>query len=164
MGKGANVNELSPELLAQIYAQESNDPYLTLITLSHSSFPAPLLFVNNSVSIVSRGETYLPFPVTLVLPVDDGETNRQVTMNFDNVSLELVNEIRSVTGNENIQVNLEMILASIPDQVQVSVGELKILGATYNLKTMSLTLGLDDFMNTELSSERYTPKVFRGLF
>lgn len=158
------MNNLSPELLAQLYCQESNDPFLTLITLSHSSFPSPLRFVNNSVSIVSRSNTYLAFPVKIVLPADDGETDRQVSLQFDNVSLELIDEIRTVSNGEQIGVKLEMVLASMPDDVQFSLEELKILSINYNQKFASAILGLDDFLNTELSSERYSPSIFRGLF
>lgn len=158
------MNNLSPELLAQLYCQESNDPFLTLITLSHSSFPSPLRFVNNSVSIVSRSNTYLAFPVKIVLPADDGETDRQVSLQFDNVSLELIDEIRTVSNGEQIGVKLEMVLSSMPDDVQFSLEELKILSVSYNQKYVNALLGLDDFLNTELSSERYSPSIFRGLF
>lgn len=158
------MNDLSQELLAQLYCQESNDPFLTLITLSHSSFASPIRLVNNSVPIISRGNTYQPFPVVIGLPADDGETDRIVTLQFDNVGLELIDEIRTVNDGVQIQVKLEMILASLPDEVQISLEELKILGVSYNQKIITATLGLDDFLNTELSSERYTPTNFRGLF
>ena len=158
------MNTLTEELLEQLFSQESGDPFLTLITLEHPDFPAPIRLVNNTVDIVSRGNTYSAFPARINLPVDDGESNRQFSLELDNVGLELIDEIRTVVGDTQIQVRLESILASIPDEVQMSFEELKILSVTYNRFLIQATLGFDDFLNTELSSERYTPTNFRGLF
>jgi len=154
-------NALSPELLAQLYYQESEDVFLTLVTLEHPSF-ATVRLVNNSVDIVSRGNTFMAFPMRIRLPSDDGETNREVNIEFDNVSLEILNELRTVT--DYINVKIEMILASIPDQVQISLEELKIQSVNYNSKIVSAKLFLDSFLNTGMTSESYTPLTYPGLF
>lgn len=156
------MRSLSPELLAQLYSQESSDPFLTLLTLTHASFVSPIRLVNNQKDIVSRGDTYQSFPVKITLPADDGESAREISMEFDNVSLELLNEIRSV--NDNIDVKLEMVLASIPNIVQISIEELKIQSVSYNKSRISAKLYLDNFLNTALSSERYQPSNFPGIF
>ncbi len=155
-------NSLSPQLIAQLMAQESSDPYLILITLTHPSFAEPIRLVNNSEDIISRGDTFLAFPVSIRLPADDGESQRQVAIEFDNVSRFLTDSIRSVVTP--IDVKLEMILASIPDTVQMSLEELKVQNLTYNSNRISARLILDNFLNVELTSERYTPNNFPGLF
>lgn len=157
-------NSLSPELLAQLYAQESNDPFLMLVTISHSSFSSSIRLVNNSENIVSRGQTFQAFPLKIRLPVDDGESNREVSIDFDNVSLALIDEIRSVSSEERIRVKLEMVLASLPNDVQMSLEELQILNVTYNKLRVSAKLGLDDFLNTELTCEKYNPSTYPGIF
>lgn len=156
------MNQLTPELIAQLYAQESGDPFLTLITLEHESFDGPVRLVNNSVDIVSRENTYMAFPIKIRFPIDDGETMKDFTLELDNVSLELVDILRAVTTQ--IDVTIEMILASMPDEVQISIEELKMAGITYNRQRISAKVILDNFLNTELTSERYTPKNFPGLF
>ena len=98
----------------------------------------------------------------ITLPTDDGETARQVNLEFDNVSLFLVEKLRSVSTN--IEVKLEMILASIPDAVQISLEELKIQSVTYDSKVVKASLFLDDFLQTELTSEKYSPTNFPGIF
>lgn len=155
---------LSPELLAQLFAQDSGDPFLTLLTLSHPSYAQPLRFVNNTDAIISRGNTFQPFFFDFILPKDDGETIKEISIDFDNVSLELIDIIRSTVGQTNIQLTIEMILASLPNVVQKSITELEILSVTYNRFRVSCKIGLGDFLNVELSSEKYTPKNFRGLF
>lgn len=155
-------NQISNELLAQLFSQNSDDPFLMLVTISHPDWIDTYYFVNNGEQIISRGTTYQAFPMTIVLPTDDGETARGVKIDFDNVSLELVDIMRSVTSP--MEVKIEMILASLPDVVQMELTELQIQNISYNSKKVSATLIVDSFLNTELSSERYTPSSYPGLF
>lgn len=155
------ANQLSPELLAQLFKQQSEDPFLILVTLTHDSFDT-IRLVNNTVDIVSNGETFMAFPMRITLPIDDGESNREVAIEFDNVGLDLMTELRSVT--DYINVKLETVLASIPDAVQFSFDELKIQSISYNKNKISAKLFLDSFLNTEVTSEKYQPTNFPGLF
>lgn len=155
-------NQLSPELLAQLYYQDSEDVFLTLLTLSHPSFVADVRMVNNSVDIISRGNTFIAFPFKIRLPVDDGESAREVSIEFDNVSLEILDELRTVTTA--IDVKIEMILASIPNDVQISIEELKIQNVSYNKHTVSARLFMDSFLTTELNAELYSPTLYPGIF
>jgi hypothetical protein len=155
------MNNLSPELLAQLYCQNSDDPFIALVTLSHPSFTT-LRLVNNTVNVVSRGNTFLSFPLRFRLPVDDGESAREVHMEFDNVGLDLIDEIRTVTTP--IDVTIELVLASLPNVVQVELGELKISNISYNSKSITAKLYLDGFMNVEMTSEKYSPSLYPGLF
>ena len=155
-------NQLSNELLAQLFSQESSDPFLTLVTLSHESFAEDIRLVNNTKDIVSRGLTFSAFPMRVRFPADDGETTREFSIDFDNASIELVEAVRSVTTQ--IGVKIELILASIPDVVQVVQDELAIASIGYNSKKISAKIVLDGFLNTAMTSERYTPSKYPGLF
>lgn len=156
------MRQLSPELLAQLYGQESNDPFLTLLTLSHTSFTETIYLVNNTKDITSRGNVFMAFPFNITLPADDGETAREVEIVIDNTSLELVEELRKVS--DPIDCKVEMILASRPDETQISLEELKIKNVTYNKSQITAKLLMDDFLSTELASEKYTPTIYPGLF
>jgi hypothetical protein len=161
MGENSVSNSLSPSLLAQMFNQESDDPFLMLLTISHADFPT-IRLVNNTVDQTSRGEAYIAFPMQITLPSDDGETTRQVQIEFDNVSLELVEELRSVITP--MDVKIEMVLASDLDAVQLSLEELKLTSVTYNKQRVSAKLYMDSFLTVELTSERYTPTNYKGLF
>lgn len=162
MGRNV-VRDLSNNLLAQLFAQESTDPFLTLFTMSHDDWATDIHLVNNTENIISNGNTFYPFPVELTLPVDDGESARNVQIKFDNVSRELIDEIRSVT-DRGINVAIHMVLASDPDTIEIELGELKIKAISYNETTLSAELVMDDFLNTELTEEKYTPTLYPGLF
>jgi len=153
-------NELSNELKQELFAQESGDPFLALVTLTHTTFTARL--VNNTVDVISRGDTYLAFPMKIRLPVDDGETARDFSIEFDNVSLDLITQLRSVTGD--IGVKIELILASHPDVVQMSHTDLLLRSVSYNSQRVSARIVLDSFLAVEMTSERYTPSIYPGMF
>lgn len=156
------ANTLSAELLAQIFAQNSDDPFLTLVTLSHATFAEDITLVNNSKNVISRGIEFLAFPMKIRFPVDDGESTRDFTIDFDNASLELLVEIRSVT--DKIGIKIEMILASMPDVVQMVQEDLFIGSVSYNAQRITCKVVMDNFLNVELTSERYGPNNFPGLF
>lgn len=146
-----------------MFAQQSDDPFLTLITLNHPDWSVPTYLVNNSEDVISNGLTFNPFPFKIVLPTDDGETARKIALELDNVSLDLITELRSVIDN-SIEVKIEFILASNPDEVEFSFDELKISNINYNQERIIAELYLDDFLNTEIPSEKYVPTLYPGMF
>lgn len=156
------ANQLSSELLAQLFAQNSDDPFLSLVTLDHETFDNPIRLVNNTTNFTSRGNVYQAFPMKLRFPVDDGETVRDFQIDFDNVSLELIEEIRSVTTS--IGVTIELVLATLPDVVQMSQEDLLVSVITYNEKRITAKIVMDSFLNVQLTSESYTPTIYPGLF
>jgi len=156
-----SLRALSPEVLAELTGQESSDPFLTLLTLTHTSFGS-LYLVNNTADIISNGNTFLAYPMKVTLPNDDGDTLRQVSITLDNVGLELIDELRTVT--DPIDVKIEMILSTLPDDIQIEVNDLKMRNISYDKSTIKATLIVDDFLNTEIAGEKYTPTTFPGLF
>jgi hypothetical protein len=154
-------NPISAQLLSQFYGASSNDPLIMLLTLTHPSFTT-LRLVNNTENVTSRGDEYISFPMTIRTPSDDGETAREAIIEFDNTSLELIDELRLVTTP--IDAKLEVVLFSDPDTVQISYEELKIKSITYDKNKIGARLFMDDFLNIELTSEKYTPTNYPGLF
>lgn len=161
MGEIALSNPITPELLAQLYGQESSDPFLTLLTLIDPAF-GEIRLVNNSRPITSRGEEYLPYPFKFTPPMDDGESARTVKIEMDNTSLELMSGVRTAT--RPIPIKLELILASRPDEVQVLLEDLLIRNIIYDKNKISATVAMDGFLQIAMDAEKYTPSVYPGLF
>lgn len=157
------MRSLSNNALAQMFAQSSDDPFVTLFTLTHHTWVEPIYLVNNTEAIVSNGNTFDPFPVNIILPTDDGETVRSAKITLDNVSRELIDEIRTIT-DDSIGVKIEMVLVSAPDDIEIEVSEMRLTSVQYNEKQMTATLAMDDFLNLEITGEKYTPSLYPGLF
>lgn len=154
--------DLSVNLLNQLFAQNSDDPFLLLLTLEHVSFSSTIRIVNNNENITSNGDVFTAFPLKVTLPVEDGETERSLQMVVDNVSLALIGELRSVT--DPVDVKVQMVLASNPDVIEIEYGEMKLGNITYDSQRIQGSLYLDDFLNTDMNSEKYTPTKYPGVF
>lgn len=153
--------EVSNTLRYHLYAQESEDPFLQLFTFTHESF-STIRLVNNMTDVVSRGLTFTAFPIQVTMPTDDGDTAREVVLEMDNASLFMMEALRSV--RTPIQVKIEMILASVPDTVQIELAELEINNVTYNATSIQARLILDGFLTTSIPAETYGPTNFPGIF
>ena len=156
------ANDISNLLKQELFGQTSNDPLLSLFELSHPSFDETIYLVNNAEDVVSNTITYTSFPLTLAMPSDDGESNRQVSISFDNVSLSLVEEFRKVTTP--IDCIIRVVLASNPDNIQIEFLDLKLVSVSITSSIITARLIMDDFLHVELTSEKYTPQNFPGLF
>ena len=156
------MRSLTDAFKAQLFQQESSDPFLLLVTMEHDSFSSPIRFVNNSEDVTSRGNVYSAFPIKITLPTDDSDSVPNVTMTMDNVSLELIDELRTIT--DYITVSVEGILASLPDFVEIGYNDLKLKGISVNSQTIAAKLFFDDFLSTSLPSESYDPTNFNGIF
>lgn len=152
----------SQKLVQAVMQPNTGEVFLLLVTFGHSSFTNPIRLVNNTESITSRGNLYTAFPIEIVLPPDDGDTLPTVQITCQNVSLELIDEVRSVQGP--MSVTIEMIMASSPDFVEASIGDLRVAQAQYDKNTMQLTATVDDLLNASFPKEKYQPGNFPGLF
>jgi hypothetical protein len=152
----------SQKLVQAVMQPNTGEVFLLLVTFNHSSFDTPIRLVNNLEPITSRGNEYMAFPIDMVLPPDDGDTLPTVQITCQNASLELIDEVRSVQGP--MSLTIEMIMASSPDYVEASIGDLRVANAQYDKNTIQLTATVDDLLNTSFPKEKYQPGNFPGLF
>jgi len=152
---------LTQPTLTQLFLQESSDPFLMLLTLSHPSYPT-IRLVNNNEDIVSRTNTFTALAMKIVLPTDDGESIPKMQIVLDNVPLELMDELRSTTTPAN--VTIEAVLASRPDIVEILITDLLLSNISYDNRKITATLGLNDFFNQRIPGEIYSPQLYPGMF
>jgi len=144
----------------QMTTEISDDPFLMLVRVFDGVDTVYL--VNNTEEIISNGKTYQPFPVTTTLSDEDGEKTTTVTIEFDNVSLELMSAMRATT--RAIPCELDFVFASNPDNPEISFRDLEIRNITYNDQKISATLTADDLLNSRFPADSYTPSEFAGIF
>src|SRR5579885_2175455 len=78
-----------------VNAQETGEVFLLLLTLDHDELAAPIRVVNNTVDIVSRGNTYIAYPFQLELPAEDADQISSVRLSIDNVDRTIVQSLRA---------------------------------------------------------------------
>lgn len=154
--------DVSATARAALYAPQTSEVLLTLLTIDHDDMPSPVRFVDNLEDVTSRGDTYTAFPFRAVLPADVEGELPQVEVVVDNVTRELVAEIRSIATPAS--VTLEIILASDPDTVEAGPWHLEVVAATYTATEIRLTLTAEALMSEPYPVGLFTPTRFPMLF
>ena len=155
-------NNFTSAFKKQVFDPTMTDPFLFLVKLSHASWASDVRLVNNNESITSNGDLYDAAPMLVKLPQEDGQSVPIVQLEIDNISLELIEEIRSITSP--ITAAIYGVLGSDPDNVEMSLEELLITSISYNAAKITATLVLDDFLNQGIPGEKYDPSTYPSLF
>jgi hypothetical protein len=153
---------LSKRLVKAVLEPNTGEVFLFLLTFTNPKFNQPVRLVNNLSNIVSRGETYFAFPMEIVLPPDDGDTLPSVVINCSNVSLQLIDEIRSVNGMMDLK--LELILANTANYIEASIENMRVAQIQYDKDSIQMTCTVDDLLNQAFPADKFTPGQWPGLF
>jgi hypothetical protein len=147
---------------AQAFAQESLG-FLELLTISHASLgDDPLRFVNNTVNVTSRGNTYTAFPFKVTLPRDADRTAPSARLTIDNVSREIAQIIRSISTPPTVLI--EIIRMDDFDAVEVSYPTFTLRNVTISALSVSGELNVDDMMREPYPQRSFVPSEYPGLF
>jgi hypothetical protein len=158
---------MSPRLLtatarAALAAQETGEVFLQLVTITHEDLASTLYFVNNTVDIVSRGNTYLGWPFQITLPDEREDTMPTVQLVIDNVDRRIMEGIRLLPSAPALR--LEVILASDPDTLEAGPFNFTVRGVEYDALVIQATLAPEDLLNEPAIAYTFAPKDFPGLF
>lgn len=157
------MRSVSANALRAMLAQETGEVFLVCVTISHSSFGAPYLLVNDQQGLVRTAGTFQPFAFSLNFPAEQEDQLPSVQMVLDNVDPAILTAIRTI-GAERPAVKVEAVLASQPNTVEASFS-FAIISINYDANTITGTLGFEeDILNTVFPAGTYTPSNSPGLF
>jgi hypothetical protein len=143
-------------------AQETDEVYLVIMEIDHPSFGTPLRFVNNTVDITSNSNLYTAFPFEAIMPDDKEESEPTAQIRIDNVSRELIDEIRTIS--EPPTMTLSVILASTPNTIEWGPLEFQTRSVTYDASTITFTLGYSTFISEPFPYRTFDTISFPGMF
>ncbi|MBB3523076.1 DUF1833 family protein [Rhizobium sp. BK456] len=166
------ARNLSPGFIAALYSQESDEVIICLLTVTHDDLEEPIYLSSDATTRLSddplvygtesRGEQYIFLPFDFTLPDDRGDSPPRVQLTMDNIDRSLVTILRSFQTPPSIM--LEIILASDPDAVEITMPLLQMSDATIEDHTISVTLVADGLINEPHPAGQFTPGAFPGLF
>lgn len=152
---------LSSRAIASGNAQQTDEVWLVLLTISHPELPEPIRVVNNNENVTSRGNEFIAFPFDIQLPGEDPDLPAKARLRIDNVDRRVVNTIRSITSPPS--VTLEVVLASAPNTVEISFEGLVMREVEYDVSAVTGDLVFESIF-TEPITYTMTPSRFPGLF
>jgi hypothetical protein len=148
--------------LRSLFAEESSEVWVVLLTLDHVDLPVAIRVCSDAVDIVSRGETFVSFPFELTLPDDTDGGPPRATLTIDNVSREIAEAVRSVTSPPSVVI--EVVRAAEPNVVEAVLPVFELRNVRYNAQTVSGELEVEDLTSEPYPADSFTPAKFRGLF
>lgn len=162
---------LSNAAKAAIFAQQTDEVFITLVTINHPTFTTPvriasdpfeLLPVAGVRGVISRGEEFIYLPFVIELPAQDDTGVAKARISVDNISREIVAAVRRATSA--LLITIEIVLASDPDTPEISIEDFRLDRVTYDALTVSGDISVEYFDLEPFPARRFTPSDFPGIF
>ena len=153
----------SQQALGALFSQETPEEILTLLTITHESLPAPLRLVNYPKPVTSRGHVFEAFPFELTLPDDADRAQASAEIRIGIVEPRLKDVFRGITPDNPPRVLLEIVLASMPDDVVRAFDGMVFVSATWDDQVLTATLGAQG-VNKAYPKDLFAPSTTPGVF
>lgn len=153
---------VSSDGVESLYAPETGEVWLQLVTIDHDDLVTPIRIVNNTEDIVSDGQTFEACAFPSLLPGStDGELP-SVELTVDNVDRRFTDAVRSITTPFTLTV--EIVRASDPDVIEG--GPYVYESRTFRLtaETLRIELTTESLMTEPFPEGVITPTTNAGLF
>jgi hypothetical protein len=152
----------SRALRETIFAQETDDVVTILLTINHPSITEPIRVCLDNANIVSRGDTYVSFPFSLVLPDDTNDNPPAATIEISNVDKQITDALQTITSPPTLL--MEIIRVADPDVVEISLPEFTMTQVKIDVMTIQASLAIENMAIEPYPSAQFTPSGFPGLF
>jgi hypothetical protein len=154
-----NLSSLTRQAL---YAAETGEIFLVLLTLSHAGLSAPIRVTSDAVTTLSRGNTFVSFPFDLVLPDDQENRAPRARLVIDNIDRQIVTAVRSLSTP--LTALIEIVRAADPDVVEARFIDFKLTNVSYDAHKVEGDLTIEDFTSEPFPAASFSPSLFPGLF
>jgi hypothetical protein len=153
---------LSATLQSAANAQETTEVFLALLKIDHDDLTTPERLVNNTVDIVSNGDTYTAYPFEIMLPDADPERPPEITVAIDNVAQDLIAALRSVSSP--LSFELSVVLASDPDTVEIGPLALEMTFADWDAGVIRGRVAYPELLGEPYPADTFNPADYPGVF
>ena len=159
------ARSLSVALRQSMFAQQTGEVFLSICSISHASIlNGPLRVVNNLQNLTSNGNVYAAFPFQVTLPADGIDGSPRVRLVLDSIDRSIILAIRSIPPGEPPTVQVDLVLASQPDIVEISFPNLTLRNVEYDQFVVEGDLALDEDDREPIPYWSFTPQNAPGLF
>ena len=152
---------LSPAVTPYVQASSSPLVLIPLLTITLPGKPA-LRVCDNTVDVISRGETFQATHFEVTLANDDPDKLPEVQLRIANVTGEIVEYLRALVVPPTIK--LEIVSNVDFDVVEKSIDFLRLVSIGYDALLITGTLQVDTILSRKFPDEQYIPPHYPGLF
>lgn len=158
-------NSISADGLRALFAEETGDIFLPLLTITHADLAAPIRVVADTIDMTYGANTYVGLPFELSLPPDTEDRVPEVSLTVDNVDQQIVQAVRTITSPPT--VTLEIVRKDNGGVITSELGPMnfRMNSSNYDALKVSATLGYEsDFLNEPATIHRFDPVTAPGVF
>lgn len=153
----------SARFIAAIAAQETSERPVTLVTIDHASFDAPIRLASGGVDVTCDGLLYTARAMKVSLPGEGPEPSaRRGRLQIDNVDPAIVAQLRAASSKPSVE--LRLVLGAWPDDVELEWLGLRIETQRPLVDTIDVELAPRDDSTETWPVQAYTPFRCPGLF
>lgn len=162
---------LSLNFREALFAQESGEVVVFLLTITHPELYDPIYLTTDPTErlsdaplvygTISRGVEYLYAGVDVTLPDDQDKSPPTSKLIIANVTRELIPLARSVSTPPSVKI--EAVLASAPDDVEMTWPAMDMSNLTYDSASLQFDLTMDALVSEPYPSGTFSPAYFPGL-
>ena len=154
-----NISAVSKQSL---YAAESGEAFLILLTLSHNDMAAPIRVSSDAVDTLSRGHIFTAFPFDISLPDDQENSPPRAKLVIDNIDRQIVSAVRALSSPASVLI--EIVRAADADTIEAQFIDFKLSNVSYNAQKVEGDLTIEDFTAEPFPSASFSPSLFPALF
>ena len=170
----SRLASLSSNAIATLFAQESTNPVITLLTISGTGIATPVRLCDQFLTRLSETDEeviygltsnsnqfyYLPFSISL--PTEEFSAAPRCVLSLQDVTRYLIPTIRSISDPPSVQIDI--ILASAPNTVEITFGSFSMTNIRYNANVITADLVIESLEIEPFPAHSFTPNYFPGLF
>jgi len=166
------MRAISLNLRQEMFAQESGEVLIFLLTISHASLTTPIRLTTDPTErkstdplvyrTMSRGEEFLYAGVDITIPDEQDRSPPASKLTVENVTRGLVPLARSIATPPSIKI--EVVAASDLDTVEMTWPALDMSNLQYDAGQLVFDLTMDSLVTEPYPSGSFNPASFRGLF
>lgn len=135
-----------------------------LLTLSHPNMGTPIRVTTDSVSTISNGNEFFPYPFRYARTRNSNEAPPMGRLTISNIDRRIVEALRQLPLEPALSVTVQTVLADAPDTIEEELVGFELRAADYNAAQVSGDLVIDVLEREPFPYVRFLPSTFPGCF
>jgi hypothetical protein len=166
------MRTLSDVFRKAMFDQETDEIPVLLLTITHPDLAETIRISSDNADLldyeqqlrgtISRVQEYNFLPMSASLPEEGDDASNTIQITVDNVSQKLTVPLKSTVTPAT--VTAEIVLASAPDDVEVTFPDFELTSADVNAGSVKLSLSVDVMASEPYPADNFTPSAFGGLW
>lgn len=110
----------------------------------------------------SRGNNFIYAGVAITIPNEEDRSPPSSKLTIQNIDRDLIPTARSI--NTPASASIEIVLASDPNTVEVSLVSMDMVNLIYNAESLTFDLIIDSMQTEPYPAGTFSPAYFPGLY